>query len=324
MTGQDWLEKDFYAILGVAKDADVQTIKKAYRKLARELHPDHNPGDASSEALFKDVGEAYSVLNDPRSREEYDKLRTLGSGARFTGGTSGGGSGATFQDLFGEMFGSQRRAASGAEEVRIEDLFGGLFGGFRAEPATHWAGFEGERLDVEASVEISFRDAVLGATLNLEVGDERVSTRIPPGLQDGQLIRVKGRGRKSAHGGTVGDLLLRVEVKPHPVFTREGLNLHVRVPVSLAEMVLGAEIEVPCLDGRVKVRVPAGMRVGQTLRVEGKGVPGKQRSGDLLVTLEVNVPEKLSTSAKLALEAFSKLSGEGRIRDELLKAAENS
>ena len=301
MTGQDWLEKDFYAVLGVPKDADQQAIKKAYRKLARQLHPDHNPGDAKAEARFKDIGEAYSVLSDPEQRQQYDQLRAMAGGARFTAGSRAGGpGGAGFEDVFGGLFGG-----GGGTRVRyggggFEDVLGGLFGG----------GFGQQRgprrgADLTASTTLPFRTAAEGATVSLSVEGRTVTARIPAGVRDGQKIRLRGKGRPGEAGGESGDLVITVTVEPHPVFTAEGTNLKVTVPVAFDEAALGATIEVPTLDGSlVKVKVPAGTPSGRILRVKGKGITTSRSTGDLLVTVQVVVPQKLTPAAREAVQAF--------------------
>jgi molecular chaperone DnaJ len=308
MANQDWLEKDFYAILGVAQDADEATIKKAYRKLAREWHPDAKPGDAAAEQKFKDIGEAYAVLSDPEQRKQYDALRAMTrGGARFTAGGPGGG-GAGFEDLFAQMFGGaggggarnvRYGTGGGAQTIDLEDLLGG-FGGFGATRGPR----RGQ--DVEARTTISFRQAAMGDTITLRTADGgTVTTRIPAGVKDGQKIRLRGKGRRGDPGAPAGDLILHVHVRPHPVFERDGLNLVVDVPVTFAEAALGATIAVPTLEGgTVKVKVPAGTPSGRVLRVRGRGIKGKQGTGDLLVRINVVVPQKLSDRAREAVEVL--------------------
>src|SRR5690606_37164058 len=216
MTGQDWIEKDFYKVLGVSKDADQAEIKKAYRKLARELHPDHNPGDAKAEARFKEVGEAVAVLSDPEQRQQYDQLRALAGGARFSA-PSGGGAGG-FEDIFGGLFGGGapggtrvRFSQGGGGAAGFEDILGGMFGGggFRAAPR--------KGADVGAVTTLPFRQAATGATVSLHVDGRTVNARIPAGVKDGQKIRLRGKGRPGEGGGEPGDLVVTVHVKPHPV-----------------------------------------------------------------------------------------------------------
>lgn len=322
MTGQDWLEKDFYATLGVPKDADAATVKKAYRKLARQLHPDHNPGDAKAEARFKDIGEAYSVLSDPEQRQQYDQLRAMAGGARFTAGSRTGGGNAGFEDLFGGMFGAG--GGSGGTRVRystgggFEDLLGGMFGG---------GGFGQQRgprrgVDLTASTTLPFRTAAEGSTVSLNVEGRTVNARIPAGVRDGQKIRLRGKGRPGDPGAEPGDLVITVSVTPHPVFSAEGNNLRVTVPVAFDEAALGATVEVPTLDGTpVKVKVPAGTPSGRTLRVKGKGIATAKGTGDLLVTVQVVVPQKLTPAAREAVQAFGIATSGEDVRADLMTRA---
>ena len=319
MTGQDWLEKDFYSVLGVPKDADAATIKKAYRKLARQMHPDHNPGDAKAEARFKDVGEAYAVLSDAEQRGQYDQLRAMAGGPRFT---SGGRGGAGFEDVFGGMFGGQQgggrvrytNAPGGA--AGFEDILGGLFGnaggGFAPGPQ--------QGADLATSATLPFRQAVEGSTVSLVVEGRTVNARIPAGVRDGQKIRLRGKGRPGDRGAPAGDLVITVRVTPHPVFSLDGDNLRITVPVAFDEAALGATIEVPTLDGStVRVRVPEGTPSGRVLRVKGKGVPGTK--GDLLTTVQVVVPQRLNAAAREAVQAFGIATSGEDVRADLLDAA---
>jgi molecular chaperone DnaJ len=305
VTSQDWIRKDFYAALGVPRDADATAIKKAYRKLARQLHPDARPGDTKSEERFKEVGEASAVLSDPEQRRQYDAIRAMGGGARFSAG------GAGFEDAFSGMFQGARPGGRGG----VEDMLGNLFGGgFSMGPIPG--------SDLAAAVEISFRQAAQGETVTLSIGDRNMSTRLPVGVKNGQRIRVRGKGQPSPNGGPPGDLVLTVHVLEHPVFTADGHHLRVRLPVTFAEAALGAEVEVPSLDGsRVRVRIPAGTSSGTTLRVKGRGLKAKTGMGDLLATIEVRVPSKLSQKAKEALGVLAEETSDDAIRADLYKAA---
>ena len=327
MTGQDWIEKDFYAVLGVTKDADAATIKKAYRKLARQLHPDQNPGDAQAEARFKDIGEAYAVLSDPEQRQQYDQLRAMAGGARFTAGGRGAGGTAGFEDVCGGMCGGGangpggrvRYSTGGAGGAGFEDILGGLFGGA--------GGFGAARgpqrgTDLTATTTLPFRTAVEGSTISLSVEGRTVNARIPAGVRDGQKIRLRGKGRPGDAGAPAGDLVITVHVEPHPVFSIDGDNLRVTVPVAFDEAALGATIDVPTLDGStVRVKVPAGTPSGRTLRVKGKGVATAKHTGDLLVSVQVVVPQKLSGAAKEAVQAFGIATSGQDVRADLMAQA---
>jgi molecular chaperone DnaJ len=365
----DWAEKDFYKILGVSKTASQADVKKAYRKLARENHPDSNPGNKAAEDRFKDVSEAYSVLSNDKKRKEYDEQRTLFSqfGSRM-GGRAGYGGG--FQP--GGGFGGGFRT-EGAD-FDLSDLLGGIFGGRGRGGRRQPQGSRGDDLETEAS--ITFHQAVEGATLPLRMtSDEACTTchgtgakpgtvpkvcdncqgsgmvtgtsggvfamtepcdkcrgrgmvvehpcptcqgsgrapssrtlqvRVPAGVKDGQRIRLKGKGGRGEGGAPDGDLYLVVHVAKHPVFGRKGEHLTVTVPVAFDEAALGAEIQVPTLDGPpVKIRIPAGTPSGRTLRARGKGAPTKTGGrGDLLVTIDVQVPKELDGDAKAAVEAL--------------------
>ncbi|EWT01242.1 molecular chaperone DnaJ [Intrasporangium oryzae NRRL B-24470] len=317
MASQDWFEKDFYAILGVPHDADAATIKKTYRKLARTMHPDHNVGDTRAEERFKEIGEAYAVLSDPEQRKEYDAIRAMShGGARFTAGGPGGGAG--FEDIF-SAFGSgapggQRvrfgPGGAGAGQPGLEDILGQMFGG--AGPGAGYGGFgapTGPRAgqDVAASTRIGFRDAVEGSTVTLTSPDlGRVTARIPPGVKDGQKIRLRGKGRQGDPGAPAGDLILTVTVDKHPVFGRDGDNLTVDLPVTFAEAALGATVAVPTLDGSsVKVKVAPGTPSGRVLRLKGRGVRRGDTTGDLLAKIQVVVPQRLTDEAREAIEKMA-------------------
>ncbi len=295
MTSQDWLSKDFYAILGVPKGASGAEIKKAYRKAAKDNHPDRHPGDAGAEQRFKEMGEAYTVLSDAEQRKQYDAVRAMGAGGpRFQAGGPGG---AGFEDVFGAAFGGPQGAGARGGGG-FEDILGGLFGGFNRGPQ--------KGSDVAAATEVTFRQAAEGATVTLGMDGQRISTRLPAGVTDGQKIRIRGKGRAGAHGGLAGDLILTVHVSKHPVFTIDGKNLRMNLPVSFDEAVLGATVEVPTLAGeRVKVKVAPGTSSGTTLRVKGKGILARDGVGDLLVRIDVHVPRKLSKVAKETLQAFA-------------------
>ncbi|KQQ28795.1 MULTISPECIES: DnaJ C-terminal domain-containing protein [unclassified Frondihabitans] len=329
MASQDWFDKDFYAVLGVSKDVTPAELKKVYRKLARKYHPDSNPGDAAAEAKFKEISEAHSVLSDAEQRKEYDQIRAMGSGARFTAGSGAqGGGGGGFEDVFGGMFGQQGggRRTSGGGGGGFEDIFSGMFGGGGfGQTSGGYRGYGGptKGRDIVASTTLDFRTAIGGDTITLtQAQGKPIKVRIPAGVHDGQKIRLRGRGEPSADGGESGDIVLTVAVRPHPIFERDGLNLRLDVPVTFAEAALGATIEVPTLGGEpVRLRVAPGTPSGRVLRVKGRGVDAKDGKGDLLATVQVAVPSHLSDRAREAVEALAEaLPGENP-RSDLLDRA---
>ncbi len=292
---RDWLDKDFYDVLGVPSNATQDEIKKAYRKLAQQLHPDANSGDATVADRFKAVTEAYSVLGDAEKRKEYDRVRQMvSSGARFGTG-SPGGQWIRFEDL------------GDADLGGIGDLFGNLFGesGFGTRFRTRPRG-----ADIAAEVEVSFEDALAGTTVPVRTGGRSFRVRIPAGVEDGARIRLAGRG-ETASAGDPGDLYVIVRVLPHRFFGRRGSDLTLTLPVTYPEATLGSEVKVPTLDGAVTLKVPAGTSNGRTFRLRGKGAPRAGGGhGDLLVTVNVEVPSKLSKKEEQLLEQLREVSGE--------------
>lgn len=311
MSQREWIDKDYYAALGVDSKASSADIKKAYRKLAQKHHPDNNPGDTKAEDKFKEISEAYRVLSDDKQRAEYDRIRQMVAAGGFRQAGPGGPG-------FGG-FGGGPGFGGGAQRVRVEDLgdmfsgggfedlFSGIFGGgggpgagFRSAP-THGT-------DLETEATLSFEDAVNGTMVDVRLSDpgggppRTVKARIPAGVRDGSRIRLAGKGTPGMNGGPAGDLFVKIKVRPHKIFGRKGKDLTITVPVTFAEAVSGAEIEVPTLGGKpVTVKIPAGTSSGKTLRVRGKGGPG----GDLLVTVQVAVPAKLSKKAKDLVEQLA-------------------
>lgn len=287
MAQRDWIEKDFYKILGVSEDASKADIKKAYRKLAQRYHPDANIGDAGAEARFKEISEAHSILTNDEKRREYDELRSFAAsgGQRFYGFDPGGGRGA------------------GNVRINIEDLFGDAEGG---SPFEDLFGFRPRSRggDAESAVSLSFADAISGTTVSLADGTK---VRIPPGVNDGARIKVAGKGTPGRGGAPAGDLYVRVSVEPHPVFSlgKQG-SLTLTLPLTFPEATLGTKVEVPTLGAPVTVKIPPGTQNGKVLRVKGKGAPKRAGGhGDLLVKIEVQVPQKLSRKEREALEAFA-------------------
>jgi molecular chaperone DnaJ len=349
MASQDWFEKDFYAILGVPQDADDAAIKKAYRKLARKYHPDQNAGDASAEKKFKDIGEAHAVLADPKQRQEYDAIRSMAhGGARFRAGAGGPGGGGGFEDIFSAFggggggnsrvrfsTGSPGGSYAGGGDQDINDLLAQMFGGAAGQGAggaragDPFGGFGGaprgprKGPDVQARTRLSFRDAVEGSTVTLSTAEgNRITTKIPAGVRDGQKIRLRGKGGEGDPGAPKGDLILTVAVDKHPVFGRDGDNLTVDLPVTFAEATLGATVPVPTLDGgTVKVKVAPGTPSGRVLRVKGRGVQGKHGRGDLLVKVVVVVPQRLTDEGRAAVETLREAESGADPRAAILEQA---
>lgn len=294
------MAKDFYQVLGVPRSATQDEIKKAYRRLAKQFHPDVNKGAQRAEERFKDITEANEVLSDPKKRQQYDLL-----GEAYAQGGPGGG--------FDWRTRTSRGPRGGPEGVPgfdgLGDLFSELFGfgGVnRQEPPgarPRSGGFAGAERgdDVTATVEIEFLEALQGTSRQLQVDRggrrEKIAVKIPAGVADGQRIRVAGKGGSGARGGTPGDLLLDVRVRPHPKFTRTGADLQTEVPITIYEAILGAEVTVPTWDGGgIKMKIPAGTASGQRFRIKGKGVPssGKTSSGDLYVLAHIAPPQHLN------------------------------
>ena len=363
---REWFEKDYYAVLGVPKNASQAEIKKAYRKLAQQHHPDTNAGNPAAEERFKEVSSAYDVLGDEKKRAGYDRVREAG-----TGGFGGGFPGTGGQ---GGGFGGYPGGVRFEEAVDIGDLLGGMFGGSgRSTRTRHGA-------DLETEVTLGFDDAMAGVTLPVKLtgpapcttchgsgaapgtqpitcatcggsgqvavnqgffsmaqtcttcrgagrvvqtpcptcagaGAQRrtrtIQVKVPAGVKDGARIRLAGKGESGGAGGTAGDLFVRVHVQPHPLFGRRGDDLTVELPVTFPEAALGANVEVPTLNGPVTLKVPAGTASGKTFRVRGKGVPkNKGGHGDLLATVVVDVPGKLTREQKKLVEQLREATSE--------------
>ena len=362
---RDWIEKDYYAVLGVARNASQADIKKTYRKLAQRYHPDSNKGDQAAEERFKEISAAYDVLGDAEKRKEYDRIRDMASsGFRFGGGGPGG---VRFEDL-------------GFEGGNLGDLFGDLFGGAGGFGGPTGGARTRRGADLAAEVEVSFEDALEGTTVSLQItgnapcgicggsgarpgtapatcrecgGSGSVSVnqgffsmarpcprcagrgtviddpcptcggsgstsatrtlkaKVPAGVEDGARVRLAGQGEAGPPGAAPGDLYLTVRVRPHKLFRRKGADLALELPVTFPEAALGAQVKVPTLNGPVTLKVPAGTRSGRTFRLRGKG--GERRGGgkgDLLVTVNVEVPSRVSKQERELLEQLREVSGD--------------
>lgn len=282
---REWLEKDYYATLGVDRSASAKDIKRAYRKLAQQYHPDTSSGDTDSETRFKEVNEAYSVLSEDKTRAEYDQARDAFASGAYAGGPAGSTQYVTIDDL-GDLFG-------GGAFGGLGDLFGR---GARRAQARKGA-------DVQAEVSLSFHEAISGTTKTLAAeGGRPIQVKIPMGINDGAKIRVKGKGAPGANGGPPGDLFVRVHTGSHPVFGRSGKDLKIEIPITFTEAALGADITVPTLDGTVTLRVPPGTESGKRFKVSGRGVETSQATGDLIVTVRVTVPTELDDDQRTLLE----------------------
>jgi DnaJ-class molecular chaperone len=293
---------DYYHSLGVSRDASEEDIKKAYRKLARQYHPDRNPGDKQAEAKFKEIQEAYDVLSDKTKRSQYDRFGRVGPEADFSGGP-GAGRGQTFRwgggggpyqemdpsqaaELFSQFFGGGMGGAAGMDDLFAQAPRGRR--GRRAEAAP----------EVESEVTIPFLTAALGGSVSLGVNGQELSVKIPAGVEEGQTLRLK----KQAAGG--GNLRLVLRIEPHPYFRREGKDIILEAPLSLSEAVLGTKLEVPALDGtRLTVKVPPGTSSGTRLRLRGKAIQG----GDQFIEIKVVVPAAKDDRSREIIEEFARL-----------------
>ncbi len=296
--------KDYYEILGVPRSATADEIKKAYRSLARKYHPDLHPGDKEMEKKFKEINEAYSVLGDPKKKEEYDLTGRVsfgeggpGAGQWPPGGFGGFGGGGGFGG-FGDLGG---RVPGG-----FEDIFGEIFGmGGRRGPR------RGE--DLEYRLSLDFLQAARGTEVKVTVtrrtGPEKITIKIPPGIQDGARVRVAGKGHEGYDGGPAGDLYIVTSVSPHPYFRRKGNDIYITVPVTLREALLGAEIEVPTIMGPARIKIPPGTHGGQKLRLRGKGVPGRRGTprGDQYCEIKIALPRKIERRSRELVEEFDRL-----------------
>ncbi len=300
MAAKDLYEKDFYKVLGVDKKASADEIKKKYRSLARDLHPDKNQGNVALEEKFKAVSEAYDILSDSKKRAEYDEARAMFERGGFRAPTGGGQyQGGDFSDIFGGG--------------NPQDIFANLFGG---------GGRRGPRKgsDLQTESTITFKESVFGTTLDLKLntdgnGPQNISARVPAGVNDGAKIRVKGKGAPGEGGA--GDLFIQLHVKPHPIFSRKGEHLTLTLPVTFPEAALGADLKVPTLSGDdVTVRLAPGTPTGRVLRVKGRGIKKGAITGDLLITIEVQVPRRAEGKAEEAIKAFAEATSDDDVRAE--------
>lgn len=309
-------DRDFYNVLGVSRDASPEEIKKAYRQLAKELHPDRNPDNKEAEERFKDVSAAYAVLSDAEKRKLYDEFGEMGLREGFDPDSYhaaaqgvGGFGGFDFGDIFGAAARGQRAGGQGGHfEFNLEDLLGGAGarrGGYVRVPR--------KGADLRSEVTVDFRDAVLGCTKELSLrtdeGDRTLKVRIPAGVRNQGKIRLRGQGGPGAQGGPRGDLVLEVKVRKHPYFSIRGKQLHVTVPVTPLEAYSGAKVNVPTPEGSVQLSVPPGSRTGSKLRLRGKGIQPKDKPrGDLIAHLEIVLPkghnEDVEEALKTVQDAF--------------------
>jgi molecular chaperone DnaJ len=311
----DWLEKDLYGVLGVAADADSKTISRAYRKMARELHPDTHPDDPDAADRFKEVTAAYDVIGDNTKRAEYDEFRRAVAGAAAQdhdahSWTSGDGRIWTRFETGG--FGGDGQAGEAFDGStltfdadNLDDLLGTVFGRTSRRASVPRRG-----ADLDAVLDLDFEDAIRGLTTEVTLqgpdGSQTFKVRVPAGVDDGQRIRLLGKGGPGSNGGPAGDLYALVRVAPHPLFGRSGQDLTVDAPISWPEAVLGTEIDVATLGGpTVRVRVPAGTPPGRTLRIRGRGVRTTKGDGDLLVSIRLTVPDHITDEQRQAVEAVA-------------------
>lgn len=308
--------RDYYEVLGVARSASPDDIKRAYRKLAKQYHPDRNPNDAAAEARFKEVQQAYEVLRDPKKRSDYDRFGEVGVG-EFATGPQGeqvyqwGGTRINIDDLEGlfEAFGGTRGGPRAS-------VFEQVFGGFRRGTQAGRVSEEPVRgADEERVVPLTLEQAARGATVTVRLGSkgngpvETIDVKIPPGVEEGQKIRLPGRGHRGRHRGRPGDFYLVCSIKPHPYLRRDGSDIYLDLPVSVTEAALGARLEVPTLDGFVTVTIPPGTVGGSKLRLKGRGLPkrGSVQRGDQYVFVQIVPPQSMNDEARSLLERLNEL-----------------
>ncbi len=300
--------KDYYQILGVPRTATPDNIKKAYRKLARQYHPDTNPSDKQAEARFKEINEANEVLSDPQKRQKYDTLGSQWQQYQRRGGQPGG-------------FDWSQWTTQAYDVDDLNDLFGGggfsdfftqIFGSMGPGARTSYGRQRGPRRgrDYEQPVDISLRDAYFGATLTLQKDGQQLEVKVPAGVRTGSKVRVAGQGEAGREGGATGDLYLIINVQPDPQFERDGDDLKMEAAVDLYTLILGGETTVKTLNGDVSLKIPPETQPGRTFRLRGQGMPvlrDPQQHGDLLVKVQARLPQHLSAEEKQLFEKLTKL-----------------
>jgi curved DNA-binding protein len=289
--------KDYYKILGVERGAPDEAIKKAYRKLARKYHPDVSK-EADAKERFQEVAEAYETLRDKEKRAAYDNLGRFDAGQEFRPPPD-------WARQFGERFG--RGAGTSFEDIDLSDLFEtlGMRRGPGGERRSRRAGIPIPGEDYAVTVHLTLEEAAQGASREFRIGERTIHARIPKGATDGERLRLRGKGGPGANGGPAGDLFLHIQLEPHPLFRPSGHDVDLEVPLAPWEAALGAQVEVPTLDGPVAMKVPAGSRGGQKLRLAGKGLPKPGGgAGDLYAVLSIVVPPSLSEREKSLYEAL--------------------
>ena len=294
------MAEDPYSVLGVAKTASAGDITKAYRKLAKKLHPDLNPGDKSAEERFKRITAAYDIVGDEEKRGRYDRGEIDASGQETPQRRY-------YREYAGGEEGARYRSTAGYEDIgAFSDLFGDLFGergGMRGSTGGRRFSMRGQ--DAQYRLDVGFLDAVNGTKTRITLPDGgTLDVTIPPGVTDGQVLRLKGKGAPGFGEGEPGDALIEIGVRPHPVFKREGDDIVVEVPITFDEAVLGGKVDVPTISGLVSVTVPPGSNTGQTLRLKGRGVKSRGAAGDQLVRLSVVLPERIDEDLKSFAEKW--------------------
>jgi DnaJ-class molecular chaperone len=292
------MAEDLYSVLGVAKTASAAEITKAYRKLAKKLHPDLNPGDKAAEEKFKKITAAYGILGDEEKRGRYDRGEIDASGQETPQQHY-------YREYAGGAEGARYRSSAGFEDIgAFSDLFGDLFGE-RGGARAGGRRFSMRGQDAHYRLDVDFLDAVNGTKTRITLPDGgTLDVTIPPGVTDGQVLRLRGKGNPGLGEGEPGDALIEIGVKPHPVFKREGNDIVVEVPITFDEAVLGGKVEVPTIGGRVFATVPPGANTGKTLRLKGRGIKSKGGAGDQLVTLNVVLPERIDEDLKSFAETW--------------------